>query len=532
MAKQLRFDENAREALKSGVDQLADAVKVTLGPRGRNVVLDKKFGSPIVTNDGVTIAKEIELNDPSENLGAQLIREVASKTQEVAGDGTTTASVLAQAIVNQGLRSVTAGFNPMHLKRGIERAVEAIVADLKRQAKPVQGRDAMAQVAMISSNNDREIGALIADALTAVSAEGVVTVEEGKSTGTELTLVDGLQFDRGYLSAYFINDPEKMEVVLEDALVLLHDKKISSLQDLVPILEKVVQAARPLLIIAEEIEGEALATLVVNRLRGILNVAAVKAPGFGDRRRETLEDIAVLTGGQVVSEDTGLRLEKATQTMLGKVKRVVITKDNTTLIEGGGNQAEVQDRCGQIRRQIEETTSNYDKEKLQERLARLLGKVAVVRVGGATELEMKERKARVEDALAATRAAVEEGIVPGGGTALLRALPSLDGLTPASAAEKVGIDIVRRSVSEPARIIAENAGFEGGTVVDSIMKAKGTMGFNAETGEIEDLIASGVVDPAKVTRCALQNAASIGALILTTETMVVEKKGDESEEEE
>jgi chaperonin GroEL len=532
MAKILRFDAKAREALKSGVDQLADAVKVTLGPRGRNVVLDKKFGSPVITNDGVTIAKEIELTDRAENLGAQLIREVASKTQEVAGDGTTTASVLAQAIVAHGMRCVAAGFNPLHLKRGVERGIEAVVADLKRQSKPVKGREAMAQVAVISSNSDRAIGDLIADALTAVGTEGVVTVEEGKSTTTEMTLVDGLQFDRGYLSPYFINDPEKMEVLLEDALILFHDKKISALTELLPLLEKVVQLGQPLLIVAEEIEGEALATLVVNRLRGTLNVAAVKAPGFGDRRRETLEDMAILSGGQVVSEAMGARLDKATVAMLGRVKRVTITKDMTTLVEGGGKKSEIKERCEQLRRQIEETTSNYDKEKLQERLARLLGKVAVIKVGGATELEMKERKGRVDDALAATRAAVEEGIVPGGGTALLRALPALDAVKPVDAAEQAGIDIVRRAVVEPARIIAENAGYDGPAVVDAIKKLTGARGFNAETGEYEDLMQSGVVDPAKVTRCALQNASSIAALILTTETVVSEKKEEEAEEEE
>jgi chaperonin GroEL len=532
MAKTLRFDAGARVALKNGVDQLAEAVRVTLGPRGRNVVLDKKFGSPVVTNDGVTIAKEIELSDPAENLGAQLIREVASKTQEVAGDGTTTASVLAQAIVNEGLRAVAAGMNPMHLKRGIERAVEAVVGDLVRQSKPVRGAAAMAQVAALSANNDPAVGQLIADALEAVGVEGVVTVEEGKATITELVLVDGLEFDRGYLSPYFINEPEKMEVVLEDALLLLYDKKISNLGELLPLLERVVGLGRPLLIIAEEVEGEALATLVVNRLRGVLNIAAVKAPGFGDRRKAMLEDLAVLTGGQVISEDTGQKLEKATPDMLGRAKRVVIRKDSTTVVEGGGKPAQVKERCEQLRRQIEESTSTYDREKLQERLGRLLGKVALIKAGALTELEMKERKGRIEDALSATRAAVEEGIVPGGGVALLRALPALAKLKAASPAEKMGIDIIARALEEPARTIAENAGQEGSAVVAEIKKHTGPYGYNAETEKYEDLAAAGVVDPAKVTRCALQNAASIGALILTTETVVSEKPEEPKEKKE
>ncbi len=531
MAKTLKFDTKAREALKAGVDQLADAVKVTLGPRGRNVVLDRKFGSPVITNDGVTIAKEIELADSAENLGAQLIREVANKTQEVAGDGTTTASVLAQAIVAEGLRAVSAGYNPMHLKRGIDHAVEAVVADLRKQSRPIQGRDAMAQVATISANNDSAVGNLIADALQAVGNEGVVTVEEGKATTTEMTLVDGLELDRGYLSPYFITDPEKMQVVLEDALVLLHDKKISSLNDLLPVLERVVQMAKPLLIIAEDLEGEALATLVVNRLRGVLNVAAIKAPGFGDRRKAILEDIATLTGGQVITEETGIRLEKATAEMLGKVRRAVIDKDETTLVEGGGKAADVQARAEQIRRQIEETTSNYDKEKLQERLGRLLGKVAQIRIGAATELEMKERKARVEDALSATRAAVEEGIIPGGGTALLRAQPALNAVQTSSEAEKVGVDIVRRAIEQPARIIAENAGQDGPAIVAELKRHEGAWGYNAESGVFEDLAAAGVVDPTKVTRFALQNAASIAALILTTETVITDLKEEPEEKE-
>ncbi len=531
MAKTLRFDARARDALKAGVDQLAETVKVTLGPRGRNVVLDKKFGSPIITNDGVTIAKEIELKDAAENLGAQLIREVASKTQEVAGDGTTTASVLAQSIVSEGLRAVTAGFNPMHLKRGIDHAVEAVVADLKKQSSPVEGRDAMAQVAAISANNDHVIGDLIADALQAVGREGVVTVEEGKGIQTELTLVNGLEFDRGYLSPYFITNPEKMEVVMEDALILLHDKKIGSLNDLLPVLEKVLSLGKPLVIIAEDLEGEALATLVVNRLRGTLNVAAVKAPGFGDRRKAILEDIAVLTGGQVITEETGIKLEKADVSMLGKVKRVVISKDSTTLIEGKGKPGEVKARTDQLRRQIEDTTSSYDKEKLQERLARLLGKVAVIKVGAATEIEMKERKARVEDALSATRAAVEEGIITGGGVALVRAQTSLESVECPTEAEKVAVEIVRRACEQPARIIAENAGQEGSTVVAEIRRHGGAWGFNAETGGYEDLFAAGVVDPTKVTRSALQNAASIGALILTTETVITETREEPDEKE-
>jgi chaperonin GroEL len=531
MAKILRFDALARAALKSGVDQMADAVKVTLGPRGRNVVLDKKFGSPVVTNDGVTIAKEIELSDASENLGAQLIREVASKTQEVAGDGTTTASVLAQCIVHEGLRGVASGLNPQHLKRGIESAVEAVIKDLARQSKPVRGAAAMAQVASLSANNDPELGKLIADALEAVGTEGVVTVEEGKSTVTELSLVDGLEFDRGYLSPYFINEPEKMEVVLEDAFLLLYEKKISNLNDLLPLLERVVGLGRPILIIAEEVEGEALATLVVNRLRGVLQIAAVKAPGFGDRRKAMLEDIAVLTGGTVISEEAGHKLEKATVDQLGRVKRAVCAKDKTTLIEGGGKPAAIKERCQQLRRQIEESTSTYDKEKMQERLGRLLGKVAVLKVGAPTEFELKERKGRMEDALAATRAAVAEGIVPGGGVALLRAQPALDKLTAETAGEKVGIDIIRRALEEPARIIAENAGQEGSAVVATIKANTGPYGFNAEREVFEDLAAAGVVDPAMVTRCALQNAASIGALILTTETVVTEKPEEPEKKE-
>ncbi len=532
MAKMLKFDARAREALRSGVDQLAEAVKSTLGPRGRNIVLDRKFGAPTITNDGVTIAKEIELQDSSENLGAQLIREVANKTQELAGDGTTTACVLAQAMVSEGLKAVASGHNPMHLKRGIERAVDSVVADLQRQSRQVRGLPSMVQVARLSANGDEAVGQQVATALHEVGAEGVVTVEEGKGIDSELTLVGGLEFDRGYLSPYFITDPEKMEVVLEDALILLHDRKIGNLNDMLPLLEKVVAQARPLLIVAEEVEGEALATLVVNRLRGTLNVAAVKAPGFGDRRKAILEDIAILTGGQVISEEAGLRLDKADLSHLGRVKRVVVAKDNTTLVEGHGRRAEIDERCAQVRRQIEETTSNYDREKLQERLARLQGKVAVLKVGGATEMEMKERKARVEDAVAATRAAVEEGVVCGGGVAFLRALPALEALSVETAGEKTGVEILRRALEAPARAIADNAGHEGAAVVTEIRKNGAKRGFNAETEVFEDLEASGVVDPAKVCRCALQNAASIASLILTTETLVTEKPAEPEQQPE
>jgi chaperonin GroEL len=523
MAKMISFDARARSALQRGVDQIADAVRVTLGPRGRNVVLDRAGGVPIITNDGVTITREISLVDPNENLGAQLIREVANKTQEIAGDGTTTACVLAQVIVREGLRAVAAGHNPMHLKRGVDRAVEAVVAELKRQAQPIRGEAAIAQVATVSANQDPQIGRLVARALTEVGPEGTVSIEEGKSTELELVFSDGMLLDQGYLSPYFVNEPEKMEVVFEDALLLLYDKRISALQELLPVLERTVALGRPLLILAEEVEGEALATLVVNRLRGVLNVCAVKAPGFGERRREMLEDLAVLSGGEVISEETGRKLEKADPSMLGRARRVVVTKNETTIIGGQGTPAEVAERCAQIRRRIEATDSNYDREKLQERLARLQGKVGVLRVGAPTEAAMKERKGRVEDSLSATRAAVEEGTVAGGGIALLRCLPCLAKLKAEEDGERVGIDIVARALEEPARTIADNAGREGSALVVELKAASGAIGWNAETERVEDLNAAGVIDPVKVTRSALQHAASIGALILTTETLVTDR---------
>ncbi len=526
MAKQLRFDSAAREALQRGVDKLANTVKVTLGPRGRNVVLDKKFGSPTITNDGVTIAKEIELEDPYENMGAQLLKEVATKTQDVAGDGTTTATVLGQAIVHLGLRHVTAGANPMILKRGIDRAVQSVVADLKKQSKPIKTPAEIAQVATISANNDAEIGQLIADAMDKVGKDGVITIEEAKSLDTSLETVEGMQFDRGYLSPYFVTDPERMETVLEDALLLIHDKKIASIKDILPILEKVTQVGKPLLIIAEEIEGEALATLVVNKLRGILAVAAVKAPGFGDRRRAMLEDIAILTGGRLVTEEAGLKLENAVLSDLGRAKRIVVDKDNTTVVEGAGKKTEIKARVEQIRREIEESTSDYDKEKLQERLAKIVGGVAVVHVGAATETELKEKKARVEDALAATKSAVEEGIVPGGGIALLRAQAGLAKLE-SKGDEKVGVEIVATALESPLRMIATNAGAEGSVVVEKAKAMKGGMGYNAATNEFQDLVAAGIVDPTKVARSALQNAASIASLLLTTEAVITDVPEEE-----
>ncbi len=529
MSKMLSFDAQARMALKSGVDQLADAVKVTLGPRGRAVILDRPGATPIVTNDGVAIAREITLEDPNENLGAQLIREVANKTQEIAGDGTTTACVLAQIIVGEGLRAVTSGQNPMHLKRGIERGIEAVVAELKRVSRPVKGEAAMRQVATVSANQDEEIGGIVARAIEAVGVEGAVSVEEGKSVATELVFSDGLVFDHGYLSPYFINEPETMKVVFEKCLILLCDRKISALQELLPLLERTVTLGRPLLIVAEEIEGEALATLVVNRLRGVLNVCAVKAPGFGERRREILEDIAVLTGGTVISEQTGQKLEKADPSKLGRVARVEVTKDETTLVGGEGERSEVEARIAQIRRQIETNDSKYEREKLEERLARLLGKIAVIQVGGSTETEMKERRSRVEDALAATRAAVEEGVVPGGGVALLRATAALAKLTGENEGEQAGLAIVARALEGPARAIAENAGEDGGVVVAEIRRRTGAYGYDVVTREYGDLAASGIVDPAKVTRSALQNAASIGALILTTQTLVAERPAEPEE---
>ena len=523
MAKQLEFDVAAREALKQGVDQLSDTVKVTLGPKGRNVVLDKKFGSPTVTKDGVTVAKEVELEDPYENMGAQMVKEVASKTSDVAGDGTTTATVLAQSIFHQGLRNVTAGANPMDLKRGIDKAVAASVNLIHDMSKPVAGRSDIAQVASTSANNDKAIGDLIADAMEKVGKDGVITVEEARSIETTLDVVEGMQFDRGYVSPYFVTDADNMEAILEEPYILIHDKKISAMRDLLPVLEKIAQTGKPLMIIAEDIEGEALATLVVNKVRGTLKVAAVKAPGFGDRRTAMLEDIAILTGGRVLSEDAGFKLENATSADLGEAKRITIDKDNTTIVEGAGDRADIQGRVGQIRRQIEETTSDYDQEKLQERLAKLAGGVAVINVGAATETEMKEKKARVEDALHATRAAVEEGIVPGGGVALIRAAAGLDETREnVDGDEKTGVDIVRRALEEPLRQIANNAGVEGALVVQKVASGEGNLGYNADTDDYEDMIQAGVPDPTKVTRSALENAASIASLLLTTEALVAD----------
>jgi len=528
-AKELYFNTEARAALKRGVDQLAEAVKVTLGPKGRNVVIDKKFGAPTVTKDGVTVAKEIELADPLENMGAQMVKEVATKTSDLAGDGTTTATVLAQAIFREGLKNVTAGANPMALKRGIEKAVTAIVEELKKISVPTAGKKEIAQVGSISANNDKEIGDLIAEAMEKVGKDGVITVEEAKGLATELETVDGMQFDRGYLSPYFVTDPDKMEAVLEDALILIHDKKVSSMKDLLPVLEKVAQMGKPLLIIAEDIEGEALATLVVNKIRGTLRVCAVKAPGFGDRRKEMLIDISKLTAGQVISEEMGFKLENTQITSLGKAKRIVVDKDNTTLIDGAGSEADIQGRVKEIRTQIDKSTSDYDKEKLQERLAKLAGGVAVINVGAATESEMKEKKARVEDALHATRAAVEEGIVPGGGVALIRAQRALKNVKLAEADEQIGVDIIRRAVEEPLRMIVQNAGAEGSIVLEKVRTSKDDkFGFNALTDVYEDLMQAGVIDPTKVTRTALQNAASIASLLLTTEAIVVEKKEEKS----
>ncbi|MGE5742698.1 MAG: chaperonin GroEL [Gemmatimonadota bacterium] len=524
-AKYLEFNTEARSRLKRGVDQLAEAVKVTLGPKGRNVVIDKKFGTPTVTKDGVTVAKEIELEDEIENMGAQMVKEVATKTSDLAGDGTTTATVLAQAVYREGLKSVTAGVNPMSLKRGIDKAVEAVVEELKRISVPTKGRKEIAQVGSISANGDKEIGDKIADAMDKVGKDGVITVEEAKGLETTLETVDGMQFDRGYLSPYFITDPEKMEAVLEDAYVLVHDKKVSAMKDLLPLLEKVAQSGKPLLLIAEDFEGEALATLVVNKLRGTLKVCAVKAPGFGDRRKEMLADIATLAGGKVISEELGFKLENTALADLGHVKRILVDKDNTTLIGGKGKPADVQGRVAQIRAAIEKSTSDYDKEKLQERLAKLAGGVAVINVGAATETEMKEKKARVEDALHATRAAVEEGIVTGGGVALLWCQKVLDKVRGADEDEKTGIGIVRRALEEPIRMIVQNAGAEGAIVVGKVKESgKLSYGYNAQTDEYEDLVLAGVIDPTKVTRTALQNAASIAGLLLTTECVVVEKR--------
>jgi chaperonin GroEL len=521
MAKQLIYESEAREKLKTGVDKLANAVRITLGPKGRNVVLDKKFGSPAITNDGVTIAKEIELEDPYENLGAQMVKEVATKTQDVAGDGTTTATILAQSIIKEGIKNVTAGANPMYLKRGIQIAANAVVEEIRKRSKKIKTKEEKASVATISANNDPEIGSLLADALERVGDDGVITVEEARGMETTTDVVEGMQFDRGYLSPYMVTDAERMEVALEDAVILIHDKKISSMKDLLPILEKVAQLGRPLLIIAEDVEGEALATLVVNKLRGTLSVAAVKAPGFGDRRKAMLEDIAVLTGGRVISEEAGFKLENATVGDLGKAKRITIDKDDTTIIEGAGKAADIKARVAQIRRQIEDTTSEYDKEKLQERLAKLAGGVAVIRVGAATEVEMKEKKARFEDALAATRAAIEEGIVAGGGITLLRAGKALDKLQ-VEGDVAIGVDIVRRSLEAPLRQVATNAGAEGSLIVERVWKAPQDTGYDAATGEMVDMFKAGIVDPTKVARSALQNAASVAGLLLTTECVVSE----------
>ena len=519
-AKQIVYSENSRQAILRGVNQLADAVKVTLGPKGRNVVLEKKFGGPTITKDGVTVAKEIELKDPLENMGAQMVREVASKTSDIAGDGTTTATILAQSIFREGVKSVAAGANPMALKRGIEQSVEKVVAQVLKAAKPVSG-DMIAQVGTISANGDSTIGNIIADAMKKVGKDGVITVEESKTMVTELQTVDGMQFDRGYLSPYFVSDPERMEAVLEEPYILIHEKKISNMKDLLPLLEQIARAGRPLLIIAEEVEGEALATLVVNKLRGTLNACAVKAPGFGDRRKAMMDDIAILTGGKSIMEETGIKLEGVRLEDLGKAKRVTIDKDNTTIVDGAGKQKDIEGRIKQLRAQIDETTSDYDREKLQERLAKLAGGAAVIKVGAATETEMKEKKARVEDALHATRAAVEEGIVAGGGVALLRAsLVLADLKLPGD--EQIGVDIIRRACEKPARQIAGNAGFEGAIVTEKIRSGKDNYGFNAASGVYEDLVASGVIDPAKVTRSALQNASSIAALMLTTEAMICE----------
>ncbi len=523
MAKQLLYNEDARRAMLRGVEQLARAVKVTLGPKGRNVVLDKKFGAPTITKDGVTVAKEIELKDPYENMGAELVKEVASKTSDIAGDGTTTATVLAEAIFREGMKNVTAGSNPMALKRGIEKAVEQVVEELKKLAKPINVKDKkeVSQVATIAANSDHEIGDLIADAMTKVGKDGVITVEEGKASKTELELVEGMEFDQGYLSPYFVTDAEKMECSLDDPYILIHEKKISNMKDVLPLLEKMARASKPLLIISEETEGEVLATLVVNKIRGTLSCCAVKAPGYGDRRKSMLEDIAVLTGGKAITEDLGIKLENVKLEELGRAKRVRVDKDNTTIVEGGGKTADIQARIAQIKKQIEITDSDYDKEKLQERLAKLAGGVAVINVGAATETEMKEKKARVEDALHATRAAVEEGIVPGGGVALLRSISCLDSLK-LSGDEKIGVDIIRRALEEPLRQIANNAGMEGSVVVMEVKKRKTNEGYNVETGEYVDMMQAGVIDPKKVTRSALQNAASIAALMITTETVVTD----------
>jgi chaperonin GroEL len=521
-AKEIIFAQPARQAIAQGLNILANTVKATLGPRGRNVIIEKSWGSPLVTKDGVTVAKEIELADRMANMGAQMVKEVASKTSDIAGDGTTTATVLAQAIFNEGARLVAAGSNPMDIKRGIDAAVAKVVENLKEQSKPTKGKSDIAQVGTISANGDTMIGDILAEAMEKVGKEGVVTVEEAKSMDTTLDVVEGMQFDRGYLSPYFVTDAERMEVVMEDAFILINEKKISNMKDLLPVLEQVAKGGKPLLIVSEDVDGEALATLVVNKLRGTLHVCAVKAPGFGDRRKEMLKDLAVLTGGQCMTEDLGLKLENVTLKDLGRAKRITVDKDNTTIVEGAGKKADIESRVKQIRAQIEDTKSDYDREKLQERLAKLVGGVAVIKVGAATESEMKEKKARVEDALHATRAAVEEGVVPGGGVALLRALPSLDGLK-FDDDRRYGVNIVRRAIEEPMRQIAANAGIDGSIVVEKVKGGKGAFGFNAATEEYEDLVKAGVIDPTKVVRAALQNAASVAALMLTTEVLVAEK---------
>ncbi len=526
-AKEIRFNEEGRNAILKGVNALADAVKVTLGPKGRNVIIEKSFGSPLITKDGVSVAKEIELENKFENMGAQLVKEVASKTSDVAGDGTTTATVLAQAIYRQGAKLVAAGHNPRELKRGIDKAVEVIVGELQKFSKPIKDHKEIAQVGTISANNDKTIGDIIAEAMEKVGKEGVITVEEAKAMETSLETVEGMQFDRGYLSPYFVSDPERMEASLENAIILIYDKKISSMKDMLPILEQTAKSGRPLLIIAEDIEGEALATLVVNKLRGVLNVCAVKAPGFGDRRKAMLEDIAILTGGQVISEDMGFRLENATMDMLGRAKRVVVDKDNTTIIDGDGADADIQGRVKQIRAQIEDTSSDYDREKLQERLAKLVGGVAVIKVGAATETEMKEKKARVEDALHATRAAVDEGIVPGGGVAYIRALAALDGIQLAPE-QQFGITIIKSSLEAPIRQIADNAGIDASIVVDKVKNGKDAFGYNAADDSYVDMLQAGIIDPTKVSRCALQNASSVAGLMLTTECMIAEKPKKDS----
>lgn len=525
MAKQIQYSEEARQSILRGVNKLADAVKVTLGPKGRNVILDKKFGSPTITKDGVTVAKEIDLKDPWENMGAQMVREVASKTSDIAGDGTTSATVLAQAIFREGCKNVAAGANPMDLKRGIEKAVAAAIEEIKKLSKPVKGK-AIAQVGTVSANNDETIGNIIAQAMEKVGKDGVITVEEAKSMETSLEVVEGMQFDRGYLSPYFVTDPERMETVLEDPLILIYEKKISAMKDLLPVLEQIAKMGKPFLIIAEEVEGEALATLVVNKLRGTLHAAAVKAPGFGDRRKAMLEDIAILTGGKVISEDLGIKLESVRLEDLGQAKKIVIDKDNTTIVEGKGKRGDLEARVKQIRKQVEDTTSDYDREKLQERLAKLVGGVAVIKVGAATETEMKEKKARVEDAMHATKAAVEEGIVPGGGITYLRSIRALDAVK-VEGDQKIGLNIVRRALEEPVRQIAANAGAEGSVIVEKVRAAADTVGFNAATEKVEDLMEAGIIDPAKVCRIALTNASSIASLMLTTEALICELPEDE-----